>query len=167
MPTPEAIRKHRSLKMLSRWLHDANLWHFNRYSVSRAFQVGLFAAFVPLPSQMLIAGGLAIWRRANLPISVALVWISNPFTLPFICGGAYMVGAKLMQRPLPENFIPTWQWLQEQASTLWQPFLLGCLVCGLVIGFVAALLVRVAWRIQVILRWRARARLRRNPSPGN
>lgn len=160
MPDPDLIRRHRSLQLLERWLHDGNLWHLNRYSVSTAFFIGMFAAFIPLPSQMLIAGALAIWWRANLPISVALVWTSNPFTMPFFFGGSYLVGLKLMQRPLPSHFEPTWDWFQQQAATMWQPFVLGSLVAGLLVGLTCAVLVRILWRLQVALRWRARRRQR-------
>jgi uncharacterized protein (DUF2062 family) len=156
MPDPEMIRRHRSLQLLNRWLHDANLWHLNRYSVSIAFFIGMFAAFVPLPSQMLIAGGLAIWWRANLPISVALVWTSNPITMPFFFGASYLVGAKLLGHSLPTQFEPTLSWFQANAATLWQPFVLGSIVSGLLAGVACALIVRVFWRLQVGLRWHAR-----------
>lgn len=156
MPDPELIRQHRSLQLLDRWLHDANLWHLNRYSVSTAFFIGMFAAFIPLPSQMLIAGALAIWWRANLPISVALVWTSNPFTIPFFFGGSYMLGAKLLGHSLPTNFEPSLNWLQQNAATLWQPFVIGSVLAGLLAGALCALVVRVFWRLQVALRWKAR-----------
>jgi len=154
------IRRHRSLQLLSRWLHEPNLWHLNRYSVSTAFFIGLFCAFIPLPAQMLIAGTLAIWWRANLPISVALVWITNPLTMPFFFGGAYLTGMTILQQPLPSNFAPTWQWFEQQAADMWQPFLLGSLVCGLASGLLSAMAVRIFWRLHVGLRWRGRLRER-------
>lgn len=157
MPDPELIRRHKSLQLLDRWLHDPNLWHLNRYSVSMAFLVGMFAAFIPLPSQMLIAGTLAVWRRTNLPISVALVWTSNPFTMPFFFGLSYFVGARLMGYSLSSQFQPTWEWVETHASTIWQPFLLGSIVSGLLVGLLCALIVRIFWRLQVALRWRARS----------
>ena len=51
MPDPEQIRNHRSLRFLGKLLHEPNLWHLNRRSVSRAMAMGLFAAFVPLLSR--------------------------------------------------------------------------------------------------------------------
>ena len=158
MPQPETIRQHRSLQILSRWLHDPNLWHLNRYSVSTAFFIGLFCAFIPLPAQMLFAAALAIWWRANLAISVALVWITNPLTMPFFFGGAYLLGMKLMQRPPPPSFSPTLAWFEQQAGAMWQPFLLGNLVCGLIAGVLSAIAIRVLWRMYVGRRWKARLR---------
>jgi len=69
LPDHEKIRNHKSLnKIFGTLLHDPNLLHLNRRSVSGAMAVGLFLAFVPLPIQMGLAAGIAILIRVNLPI---------------------------------------------------------------------------------------------------
>jgi uncharacterized protein (DUF2062 family) len=186
MPDPEAIRHHKSLQFLARWLHDPNLFHLNRFSVSVAVFIGLCAAFIPLPSQMAIAAAVAIWWRANLPISVALVWITNPVTMPPIIFATYKLGTWLLgrvpnqahQRSFSEwmqqthglcDTLGAWQcsgawlsWLAGGFDQLWQPFLkpflLGSLTLGLLSGLTGFVLVRILWRVQVTLRWRARLR---------
>ena len=82
LPDPTWIKNHQSLRFLGDWLHDPNIWHLNRRSASMAVFIGLFIAFVPLPSQMLMAAVLAVLLRVNLPLSVLLVWVSNPITMP-------------------------------------------------------------------------------------
>ena len=67
----------------------------NRRSVSVACAIGLFCAFIPIPFQMILAAGLAIIVRCNLPIAVALVWITNPITMPPLFFLAYKMGAFL------------------------------------------------------------------------
>lgn len=79
---PEAITNNRSLRFLRHWLHDPNLWHLNRYSVSTAVFLGFMIAFIPLPVHTIAVAAAAIWWRANLPIGLAAVWISNPLTIP-------------------------------------------------------------------------------------
>ncbi|WP_159217560.1 DUF2062 domain-containing protein, partial [Klebsiella pneumoniae] len=80
-------------------LYNPNLWCLNRRSAAGAFAVGLFMAFVPLPSQMIMAAGLAIVLGVNLPLSIALVWITNPITMPVIFYFTYKLGAWLMGTP--------------------------------------------------------------------
>lgn len=159
MPDPEVIKNRRSLQMLGDWLHDPNLWHLNRYSVSVAFFIGLFVAFIPVPSQMLLAAIVAVWWRANLPISAALVWITNPLTMAPIYFSTYKLGSWLMGRePQAIHFEPTITWLTGELGYIWKPFLLGSLVTGLVCGVLGAIIIRILWRVQVTLRWRARQR---------
>lgn len=152
MPDSEKIRKNKKLnKVFGSLLHDPNLLHLNRRSVSMAFLVGLFMAFVPLPSQMIMAAAVAIYIRCNLPISVALVWISNPVTMPPMFYFAYKVGATILSTPERAfTFDLSWEWLGTELAAIWEPFLLGCLVCGIVFGVLGFGLIRLLWRFHII-----------------
>ena len=103
MPDPEKLKQQKSLQFLGDRLHEPNLWHLNRRSVSLAFAVGLFAAWIPTPGQMAIAAAAAFYFRANLPISVALVWVTNPLTMPPMFYFAYIVGLKNILGALPSD----------------------------------------------------------------
>ena len=156
-PDPETLRKHPSLRLFQRWLHDANLWHLNRYSVSSAVFIGFLVAFIPLPVHMGAAALLAIWWRANMPVAVGAVWISNPITIPAQFYLAYKIGALLLHQPQHQfAFELSLEWARNEFNTLWQPLLLGCLVCGLAAATLGWASVRIIWRMQVIARWRAR-----------
>jgi uncharacterized protein (DUF2062 family) len=157
VPDPDWVKRQQSLKFLGSWLHDPNIWHLNRHSVATATFIGFFVAFIPLPTQMLIAALMAIMIRANLAISVSLVWITNPFTMAPIFYMAYKVGAAVMGIDAAQfNFELSWEWLRHGLEYTWQPFLLGCLLCGLFIGLLASSLVRIAWRQHTISRWNER-----------
>lgn len=165
MPDPESIRHNKSLRFLGKLLHDPNLWHINRHSVARAMAMGLFAAFIPLPMQMLIAASLAILVRANMPISVGLVWLTNPLTMPPVFYCTYKVGSWVLGIPpmeLPEHL--TWEWISGELASVWQPFLLGSLIAGVVSGALAYGLTMLYWRWWVGHNWRKRALRRQNPS---
>lgn len=159
-PDPNSVRNNKHLGCFSRHLHDPNLWHVNRRSVPGAFSVGLFAAFVPMPFQMILAAALAIPCRVNLPISVGLVWLTNPITMPPIFYGQYHLGAWLLSVPATDvEFAPTWEWLTTEMAAIWQPFLLGVALFAVgsaILGYFGAQLV---WRLHVwryLLRRRAR-----------
>lgn len=162
-PDPETLRKHPSLRIFQRWLHDPNLWELNRYSVSTAVFIGFFVAYAPLPIHMVAAALLAIWWRANLPVAVGAVWISNPVTIPPQFYLAYKVGVHLLRQPQHEfAFELSMHWVREEFAALWQPLLLGCLVCGLMTATLGWIAVRVLWRAQVVARWHARQHHREN-----
>ena len=163
VPDPDWVKKQRSLQFMGTLLHDPNLWHLTRHSVSMAAFIGFFVAFAPLPGQMIIAAGLALLLRANLPISMVLVWITNPLTMPPIFYLAYTVGNAVVGSEVSEGFEfqLTWEWLIAGLSANWQPFVLGCILCGLFFGLLASAIVRIAWRWHTSKRWRERKERRR------
>jgi uncharacterized protein (DUF2062 family) len=158
MPDPDWVREHKSLQFLGDWLHKhPNLWHLNRRSVPSAFFIGIFMSFVPVPSQMALAAIAAIACRANLVISVALVWISNPLTMPPMFYFAYKVGLAVTGAPAGEfTFELTWQWLSDGLAQVWYPFIVGCLSCGLFFGLLGSTAIRIYWRWHVIHHWHKR-----------
>ena len=151
MPDHRTIRDHRHLKVFGKLLHNGNLWHFNRRSVSGAFAVGVFCAFIPLPSQMLIAAALAILVQVNLPISVSLVWITNPVTMPPIFYGSYKLGAFMLgQEALTSDYEISAEWLMLQIDCIWQPLILGCFIAGVICALLAYIGIRLLWRLHIV-----------------
>ncbi len=162
LPTPAAVRTYRALGPVSRWLHEPELWHLHRRSVAGATFIGLFCAFLPVPFQMLIAAALAILFRCNLPISVVLVWTTNPLTITPMFYFAYRLGAWLLNQQVEVGTIQlSWEWLSSHVGTIGWPLLFGSLVCGWVAGVTGMVVVRVAWRLHVLRRWRERRERRR------
>lgn len=159
MPHPDAIKEHPSVRWLGPMIHEPNLWHLNRRSVTLAFFIGVFVAFMPLPGQMVIAALAAILFSANLPLSACLVWITNPVTMPAFFYIAYKLGAILLDMP-PTGFYfeLSWEWFQTGLLTKWRPLLLGCTLMGLFFGLLSAVTVHILWRIHTIRRWRKRKR---------
>ncbi len=161
VPSPDWVKKQRSLRVLGSWLHEPTIWHLTRQSVANAVFIGVFVAFIPVPLQMIIAAFIAIILRANMPISVVLVWISNPLTIAPIFYLAFKVGAAVIEVPADSfDFELSWQWIGHELGSIWQPFLLGCLLCGTFFGLLASTMVRWLWRRHTIKRWHER-RLRR------
>ncbi len=162
MPDPERLKTHPSLRHLGNLLHEPNLWHLNRRSVSRAMAMGLFAAFVPMPLQMLLGASLAVIFRANLPISVGLVWLTNPITMPPIFYGTYSLGCWLLHtQPISLPADLTLTWLSTELSVRWQPFLLGSLVTGIIAALLAYGLTNLFWHWHVRHAWHKRQQARR------
>jgi len=151
LPDPHKIMQAKSLRLFGSLLHEPNLWHMNRKSVSMAFLVGFFFMWVPLPSQMILAAGVAILLRCNLPISIALVWITNPVTMPPMFYFAYRLGSWMLG--LPPNdivFEASFDWIAQQMGVIWQPFLLGCFTLGTISGLLGFATMRLLWRLHIL-----------------
>lgn len=163
MPDHKKVRDHKRLKFLGTLLHDPNILHLNRRSVAGAFSVGFFVAFVPVPFQMVLAAIGAILARVNLPISVALVWITNPITMPPLFYTAYKVGTWILDRPIQKvQFELSIEWLMQELGLIWQPFLLGCFVCGVGLAVLGNVTIRLLWRMHVVRNWRQRRQRQAN-----
>jgi uncharacterized protein len=150
IPHPEALTQHKSLQFLGDRLHEPNLWHLNRRSVAMAFAVGLFCAWIPTPTQMAFAAMGAIYFRANLPISVALVWITNPITMPPLFYFAYRVGLSFLNMEAPAaGFQFSLDAIWSGLGDVWQPFLVGCLLLGIVCSSAGYHGIRAFWAYEV------------------
>lgn len=162
MPDHETIRDHKHLKILGPLLHDPNLLHLNRRSVSGAVAVGLFFAWVPVPFQMVLSAIAAIILRVNLPISVVLVWITNPLTMPPMFYFSYKVGTWTLGESTKDvEFELSMEWLSQSLGAIWQPFLLGCFIVGILSSVVGYFAIKYLWRMKVIQNWNARKEKRR------
>jgi uncharacterized protein (DUF2062 family) len=159
IPDHDVIKKHKNLQFLGDKLHDPNLWHLNRRSVIMAFAVGLFCAWIPTPGQMAIAAVGAFYFRANLPISVGLVWITNPLTMPPLFYFAYLVGLSVLNLPVASFSLEA-----ILSGDILVPFLTGCLLLGVVSATAGYCGINYFWRYHAGKKWAARQHMRKNPS---
>ena len=53
-------RENVNLGWLNKHLHDPLLWKWNKQTIAKAFAIGLFCAFLPLPIHTLLAAILAV-----------------------------------------------------------------------------------------------------------
>jgi hypothetical protein len=110
------------------------------------------------------AAGAIIWR-VNLPLSVGLVWLTNPVTMPPVFYFAYKLGTWILGTSLHEGitFEVSLQWLMGELTVIWQPFLLGCFVLGTASAVMGNMVIRLLWRLHVV-RYLKRKRLKRQQS---
>jgi uncharacterized protein (DUF2062 family) len=157
LPDPKKIHGHKHVSVLGSVIHNPNLWHLNKTSIATALSIGLFCAWIPLPGQMFFSAILAVYLKANLPISVALVWLSNPITMTPLCIFAYKLGAIILGEPIESfHFEFTISWLLNSMGQYGKPYLLGCFILASLSSLLGNLFVRLLWRYHVQSHWKKR-----------
>ena len=144
------------MRYLGKSLFLPALWHFNRHSVAKAFAIGLACMWIPFPGQSVFAAALAILFRANIPMSVALVFVTNPVTGPPMFYGAYLVGAYLLGHPPIPHFQMNLEWLESTIGQIWEPMLVGCTVVALMSAVLGYYGIQFFWRFHISQKWRER-----------
>ncbi len=167
----------RIVRSFSRWVHnnrqrwylrifgekvaERHLWSLNRHSITAAFGTGVAIAFVPLPMHAVMAVIAAIVWRINLPAAIIGTLVINPLTIVPCYYGAYRLGAWLLREPPRQfQFELSWRWLEHGLGPVWEPFLVGCLVCSVIGGLLARLLLEQSWRLVVRKKYRLRQQRR-------
>jgi len=168
LPDPHKIVESRAIRWMGPLFSDPNLFHINRTSISASFFIGLFCAFLPIPGQTIIAALLALTFRTNLPLAMALIWISNPLTIAPMFLFSYGVGILLLgQETIPLSIEMTWDWAVAQGQAIWLPLLIGSVVCGLISGGLGYLIIHQLWRWKVINNWEIRNKKRAEKAQEN
>jgi len=167
LPHPDVIIHNRWIKLLGPRLQEPSLWHINRRSCSLAVGLGVFCAFIPVPFQMLIAAVGAILFRVNILVAVPMVWISNPVTMGPMYFFCYLIGVEILDiESTGFDFELSFNWLLNGLAAIWQPFLLGCLVVGVICSLASFVLVRVLWHLHILQHIKERAARHHNRRSG-
>lgn len=162
LPEQHTFRDHQQLGFLGQILHDPNIFHLNRHSAAVGVAIGLFLAFMPIPGQVIVAAMLAIYFRVNLPLAVVFVFVTNPVTIPPLFYLAYRTGAFILQKsPIKLEFEFSMHWFGGVIFDIWDAMLLGCFLLACLSSLTGYLVIRLLWRLAVIIKWEERKEKKR------
>ena len=140
-----------------RKITDPAFWRMNRHSVAGGVATGLFVAWLPMPMQMLVAAILAACLRVHVPVSVMMVWFSNPITFPPLLYAAWYTGSTLLGKPILETPLDlSIAVLLNEALHSWPEILIGSVFCAALTAVLGFFTTYVVWRAVAIRRWRKR-----------
>jgi uncharacterized protein (DUF2062 family) len=125
------------------------LLSINRKMVARAVLVGMFIAMIPMPMQMLAVILVAAFFRFNVPIGVSLVWITNPFTMPFIYYIEYLTGNFLLMQEGVNNIEMTLEWFKSNIGDIFIPLYVGTFFYSTLFSIGGFYLVHWLWTLSV------------------
>lgn len=143
LPTHEKIQKQKILKIFGKLLHKREIWSLSRKKILGGVFIGVFVAFIPMPLQMLLVTFLAIIFNVNLPITILLVWISNPLTMPFIYYIEYELGNLLLNVKNPIEF--SFETMNENISEIALSLYLGTAVISILFAFLSVFILNILW----------------------
>ncbi len=153
------VKAHWTMRPFRDFLENPAYWSLHRSNVTRAFALGLFIAFIPLPLHMILIAVLAIALRVNIPIAFATIWVSNPMTWVPQYVFAHWVGTKLLgAREQTLTFEMSWQWIEHGLLPVWKPLFLGCFVVGSAVSAIGYFGLGLIWHMTLVMKYHERKR---------
>jgi len=113
--------------------------------ISQGILIGLFWGFVPMPLQMIAVIATTPLIRFNVPIAIAMVWLSNPFTMPPMYYMEYLTGNFLLGREGIDGIELTLEWFSSHMGEILLPLYVGTAFYSIVVSFLIYLLVNWLW----------------------
>lgn len=168
IPSPALLQRTPGLGWLGRYLdHRPWLWVANRRRVALGAALGVGLGVIPLPSQMVLAGGAAVLCRANVGAAVAATWLTNPFTLVPIWSLAIALGNLVLPGTDQAATVAVlelswsepltwWPAFRDWFMSLGKPLLVGLPLAGVVLGGATYGAVYGSW--WAVIKWERRRR---------
>jgi len=100
-------------------------FNINRRMVTKGVFVGLFWGFIPMPMQMLAVVATTPFMRFNVPIAIAMVWLSNPFTMPPMYYVEYLTGNLILGKEGIADIELTLEWFSSNMGDIFLPLYIG------------------------------------------
>lgn len=117
----------------------------NRKSISRGIWIGLFWGFIPMPFQMVGIMALTPFFKFNVPIAMAMVWLSNPFTMPFMYYAEYLTGNLILGWEHTKHIELTMQWFKTNWDHIVVPLYVGAAFYSVVVSTLIYFLINWLW----------------------
>lgn len=152
MPTREQLEGNRWTRSLA-LRHE--LWRFTRRSVPRGVAVGLLVGiFALIPGIQIVGAALmCVPARGNIPVAVAMTFLSNPATTPLILILSAMIGNFLGFRTdtatvyaMVERGVPLSEWASWFLSDAAPAVVVGLAILSVVAAAVGYLVAGWIWR---------------------
>ena len=167
LPSPERVNSLKIIKIFGKYASNPQLWYVNRKSISKAVFIGTFWGILPIPLHSALIIITVLLFEANLPISLLLAWIMNPFTIVPILIFAFWIGTQIYgvhminKDMLLGVFHQIVHWIQNFGHghidfSLAKILATGLLIEALLFAVVLFTLTRIYWRWTVIKKWRNR-----------
>jgi len=129
-------RENINLGWLNKHLTNPELWKWNKKTIAKAFAIGLFCTFLPIPGHTILVAILSMMLSANILLSILVVWVNNPITMLPIYYFTYKIGASIIGIEIDPEFEFSFGYLIDNLGSATLAMWIG----GLITSIVAAIL---------------------------
>ena len=143
LPSHQKIKDQKMLKIFGKLLYKREIWSLSRRKILGGVFIGVFIAFIPMPFQMPVVALLAIISNVNLPVTILLVWISNPLTMPFIYYFEYELGNLVLNVKDPIEF--SFETMNENINEIALSLYVGTVITSTVLAFSSVFILNLLW----------------------
>ena len=134
------------------FLHKYNIptayFSANRKMISRGVLLGIFIAFIPMPMQMAAVVLFTPFWKFNVPIAIAMCWVTNPLSMPPIYYVEYLTGSFILGMDIAPVEL-TMEWFSDNISKIFVPLYVGAFFYSIVGSLGGYYLVRILWKRSV------------------
>ncbi|SPL72304.1 DUF2062 domain-containing protein [Acinetobacter stercoris] len=167
LPSPDSVKNSKILKIFGDSALNPVLWYVNKKSISRAMLIGTFWGILPIPFHSVLIMLCVILFDANLPISLMLAWIMNPFTIIPILYFAFWIGTKIYNVHMINNEMilgilhQVVRWIKNLGHgyvdlSLAKILLTGLIIEAAIFAILAYFITRLVWQYHVYQKWQKR-----------
>ena len=132
-------------KFLEKYHLPRAYFNINRKMITRGVGIGLFWGFIPMPMQMLAVIATTPFIRFNVPIAIAMVWLSNPFTMPPMYYMEYLTGNFILRKEGLDNIELTLEWFSSHMGDIFVPLYVGTAFYSIVVSTLIYFLLNWLW----------------------
>lgn len=140
-----ASKKDKFDHLLEKYNLPRSFFNINRKMVSNGFFIGLFWAFIPMPMQMLAVVLTGSIFRFNIIIAFAMVWLSNPLTMPFMYYVEYLTGNFILGMEKKHEMELTLEWFSNNFDNIFVPLYVGALFYSIFVSVSMYFLINHLW----------------------
>jgi len=141
--------KHKKLRdFIKKYKIPSQYLATNRRMISRAVLIGLFIAFIPMPMQMAAVLLFVPFIKFNVPVALAMCWLSNPLTMPLMYYMEYLTGSFLLGTE-PEPVEMTLEWFSHNFDNIFIPLYFGTAIYSIFGSLFGYFLVNFFWKSSV------------------
>lgn len=146
------LNKNKKLNdFLTKYNISKDFFSTRRKFILRGSILGLSIAFIPMPMQMLAVLLFMPIFRFNMPIAIAMCWITNPLTMPFIYMIEYNVGSFILGTSI-ENIQFDLDWISNNFFTIFLPLYTGAIFLSTISSTIAYFTINYLWKKSIINR---------------